>query len=76
MTDKEILEKEQLEKKLRNDTLVLRYLELYILDNAENIKSRIILEGANPEREAYKIQAIGELRKILSEEPEEMENEI
>lgn len=75
MTEREILEKEELERKLRYDALILRYLELYILDNAENIKTRVLMENADPVRELVKIEAIGELRKILSEEPEEPNKE-
>lgn len=71
MTNKEIKEKEELENHLRDNEDLLRYLELYILDNAENIKTRVLAENADPTRELIKIEAIGELRKLLSDEPEE-----
>lgn len=71
MTNKEIKEKEELENHLRDNEDLLRYLELYILDNAENIKTRVLAENADPTRELIKIEAIGELRKLLSDELEE-----
>lgn len=70
MTNKEIQELEDLEKRLSQDTMLLRYLELYIIDNLENIKTRVLTEGADPSREVIKLEGIGELRKRLSDEPE------
>ncbi len=71
MTNKEIKEKEDLQSALSDNKALLRFLELYILDNAENIKTRVLAENADPTRELIKIEAIGELRKLLSDEPEE-----
>lgn len=72
MTNKEIKEKEDLQSILSDNTVLLRFLELHIIDLTENIGTKVFEEKTDRDRELIKIEAIGELRKLLSdEEPQE-----
>lgn len=70
MTKKEEQEYEDLEKMLFQNPNILRFLELYIIDRTENIQE-FKLAGRDPAEERIKLEGIGELRKILSQEMEE-----
>lgn len=74
MTNKEIQEYEDLRATLFEDDNILRFLELYIVDRLENMETLKAL-GRDPETERIKIEGIAELRKDLSSERRDNEDE-